>query len=594
MTWIKLNDAATGDLVSAQKVNEIHSALRTDMVGRGSFAGVSDQQKNGTVALPWQEGHFVDLFINGVQFSPSISQAESNTVVSGQVRSTSNQPAFITPSGSGASATVNAASTDLVININGTRFTLTSDIALSSLTLAPSTNNTALINGTNVLGDDESRTLGEYGHNVQTMVIDTAGSEFTSRVGSYHAIQINNGVDDEYFLGYIQSSTEILGCFRGWFLDSSLDPINRITISNNDTLTIMSTGWVFVDSSGTAEVIYNQPQWGGKEPSSPSTGDHWFDTSINEWKRYNGTIFVQIAQVLLGIVVLDDTDCVAARSFDFFTPNSRTGNIYPEIESANIVTNKLAKSLAIINNNRKSYEFSNPSWDITTDLATSADLYDATEQSSTFYYLYLDENGDEILSDIEPQYRQDKLGWFFPSNTWRCLGQVFNNSGSTFDQMRTFPGNAHDQAVDKLEMIMPTGVTFGIGFATLSGWTTGNQYGTGIIRSTDSFHVTQGGLYHFEWRYRVSVATAVLREHFVRIQNTTRSIQIDSSISNRFGATTGSALQDDMSFEFTGYIEHPNDDHTLQFNAIGTADVTLEEGKLIVTRVQPPYYSSIL
>jgi hypothetical protein len=71
-------------------------------------------------------------------------------------------------------------------------------------------------------------------------------------------------------------------------------------------------------------------------------------------------------------------------------------------------------------------------WNITTDLEAGQ-----VEASSTYYYLYITETGQPVMSSTRPYARPDLKGRYHPHESWRMIGVAFNNSGSDIDQIAT-------------------------------------------------------------------------------------------------------------------------------------------------------------
>ena len=428
-----LNDRSDGETITKEFFNDIHQALNGDLVGRNSSGVPTASQNLGTAAIPWGTIRAGGLVIGGSSIDTSQIITPTHRVTAGATRATSNQPAFLVPAGAGNgnTGTIDGTPTSLVFSVAGSSFTLSADLSLTGLTTAPSTNNTALVNDSDAADQASTRTWGEPDAEKISITIDTAGSEITSRVGEYAAFSINNGTETEYFTAFIASSTELTDCKRGYFYDESLAPINRIVFTNNDTITLMSLGYVFLDQDlTTTDVTYTEPQYQNEAPSSPATGDYWFDIPNALWKRYDGAVFQTVNRTLVGWIVIDDTDAVSARSIDFDARYARDLEMPVEISTTSIARVKNQYSMVNVAGQEIKYFTDRPVWNITTDLATSADMYNATEQASTFYFLYIDDEGKEIMSDIEPYRRQDLQGFYHPHNPWRMVGSAFNDASS--------------------------------------------------------------------------------------------------------------------------------------------------------------------
>lgn len=426
-----LTNRSDGQTILDTFFNDIHQAINSDFVGRNTSGVPTSGQSLGTTAIPWGSLRANGLVINGSSVDVSQISAPPFRVVSGKTRSASNQPQFIDPAGSagGLSFTVLGSATNLVFDTNGATSTLTTDIAKSSLTAAPSTNNTCLVNDTTAADQQETFTWGENDCTKDYITIDNVGTEITALDGTQAAFLTENG---EAFICTVDTSNNRLWkCLRGFFYNSAGNPVNRASLNNNDTLTLLKLGYVFVDDDlSTIDVTYTQPVYQFDAPSAPSSGDYWFDIGNSVWKRYDGVQFQLVDRTFIGWFASDDTDCLYSRCVDFdkrYKPDYAMG--------INVQTTEIAEltgPLQKVNVAGEEITFGNDrnTWNITADLAPSADLYNSTEQASTTYYLYVKDTGDLVISDIEPYQRPDFYGYYHPHNPWRCVGQMYNDGSS--------------------------------------------------------------------------------------------------------------------------------------------------------------------
>lgn len=408
--------------------NELQTALNTDFVGRNSSGVPTPGQNLGTAAIPWGTLRAGALVINGSSVDTTQVATPPYRVVSGATRAASNQPAFLVPNGSALSVIVDGTPTSLVYDVNGQSYTLSADITKSSLTAAPSSNNTCLVNDSTLADAYETRVVGENGYHLPYITIDTIGSEISALDGKTASFLLGT----EIFICRVDTTNNrLINCRRGFFYNSSLAPLNRETIANNDTITLLKTGWLFLDSDGTTvDVTYNEPVYSFTSPASPATGDYWFDLGTNLWKRYDGASFQTISRTFIGWVANSSSACIGARCVTFDATFKSDDTIVPSVQSTEIVRGSVVGGLVSVAGNRIEYKSTRPTWNITTDLASSADLYSATEQASRNYYLYVSDEGEEIISDIHPYVRPDLLGKYHPHNPWRAIGYAFNNGSS--------------------------------------------------------------------------------------------------------------------------------------------------------------------
>lgn len=427
-----LTNRSSGQTIVEAFFNDIHTAFNADFVGRNSSGVPTSGQSLGTSAFPWGTGRFNGLVIGGSTLDVSQISAPANRVVSGTIRATSNQPIFLDPAGAagGASFDLLATGTDFIFDVNGVSNTISADITKSGLTVAPSANNTALIDDTDAVDQAATRTWGEAGER-KSITIDNAGTEITSRVGEYHAFSHGTG---EIFYGKIASATSITKVRRGFAYDAAGNPFNREVFTNNDTLTLLNTGYVFVDDDGaTVDVSFNEPVWSSEEPSGAVSGDYWieFDTSLV--KRHNGTIFVAVDRVFSGWVFLDDTDCIGARCIHFDARYKDQNDIDVEIDTTAVIKGSQNGKIINVAGTEIEYQDGVAVWNMANDLASGADMYDATEQANRDYYFYISDKGEPKISDIEPYDFQGVR--YHPHNPWRLVATGFNDGSSDLTEV---------------------------------------------------------------------------------------------------------------------------------------------------------------
>ena len=420
---------SSGDVQDESWYNDFRSALIGAVVGRNPSTGVvASGQDIGSAVTPWGALYATSLVIGGSTVDLGSLTGAANAILSGQIVSTSIRPDFLRAAGSAATVTVEGATTSLVLNIDGTSTTIAADLAETSLTVAPSSNNTALVDDTALTGQESSKWQGEDG---TIITIDTVGTEISNRVGQYAVFKTST----EYLLAYIESATELSNVYRGYFLNSSGVPLERVALSNNDTLTIMSGGWVFVeDDSLTVDVTYTSPIYSVTEPSSPATGDYWFDLVAGKWKRYGGSAFAEVNRIPIGIAVVDETNCIASRSFDLnkvFNSDNPVATKYISTTVISAVEFDFDISVYGTSVNTRHTEIE---WDIATDLESGV-----SEGASTTYFAYITETGKPVLSDKKPYDLRGSLkGWYHPYNSWRAIGYIENDGSSDFESTTLF------------------------------------------------------------------------------------------------------------------------------------------------------------
>lgn len=415
-----------GDVIDSSHLNELTLTLLGDFVGRNT-SGVPSVGKNlGTLALPWGNVYAQGIVLNGLSLDTSQITSLANRIVSGKTRALSQQPDFITPNGAELSFILKGATTNLVLSINNVATTVSTDITKTGITAAPSTNNTCQVNKAGLSND---KYFGEYKDGI--LPLDTMGSEISALVGQ--VIALKNGT--EIMIGYLKSTTALTSVYRGYFFDSSGNPLTRQNLSDNTVLTLLKLGWVFVENNGTTvDVSYKTPVTAYVAPTSPAAGDYWFDMTNQVWKRYNGASWDIINRMLVGVVASDSTNTIAARSFDFYKAFSDFNNVELEIFSTEIVRSTNLQNRVSVYGTEIQTSNALLNWNITTDLESPQ-----TEAVSTPYFLYLTTEGKQVMSNERPYDRKDLKGLYHPYHSWRCIGYVKNNASSNIDAVAVLP-----------------------------------------------------------------------------------------------------------------------------------------------------------
>lgn len=498
-----LNNRSIGQTILDTFFNDIHSALDGDFVGRGATGIPTAGQNLGTLALPWGVVYAANINLNGSSLDTSKIVSAPNRVVSGKTRSGINQPAFITPNGAAASCLIAAATTNLILSINGAGVTVNTDITKGSLTLAPSSNNTAAVNDSSLAGSALTKLQGERG-SPGDITIGTVGSNISGAVGKWKAFKLVHSATTEYFLAYVESTTKLSHCYRGFFYDSSLNPINPVAISSADTITLMNLGWLFMTNDATTvDVTYNTPVWSATSPSSPATGDYWYDMVNQTWKRYDGASFQIINRTWIGMVVLDSSNCVAARSVDFANTYAAKNTFDLEVNSgtATIIQAKRANSQINVKGQELYFGQELPTWVGANNYVSSTDYY-AAFAISTNYYLYIKDDGTLAITDIAPIYRNDLYGWYARHAPWRCIAIAATDGSSNWAWVSTFP---NEVACQQNEILLLTANGYGSTNTKIRQWTTVSKnigLSMTLVQSAtlgDSFVINEDGIYSISY-----------------------------------------------------------------------------------------------
>lgn len=347
-----------------------------------------------------------------------------NKILSGKSRSGSSQLVALDPDGTSDEVVLRGASTNFIYKVEGIQVTISTDVTLDNLQLASGdgTTDVAAVDDTAVADTEITKTLGENG---TTITIDGVGSEITSLVGKRATFRINNGSTDEFFTAFVNSSTELTKCRRGYFFNTSDSPIPRIAIADDDVITLMKATWIFANTVGNIVASFLEPIYDVEQPTATS-GQFWFDLTNDKWQVANGVIFEDADATLIGETVQDDTGCVGARTHEIAVALDTLNNSFIELENASTVRTTVAAATINVFGSKVEIKYDFIRWNMASDLDSGV-----SESASTTYHMYVDELGNAIISDVAPyDRREDLLGYYHPHQTWRSLGSIENDSSS--------------------------------------------------------------------------------------------------------------------------------------------------------------------
>jgi len=405
-------------------------SLATSLAGEVERLRFAIKEIKGTDVAQWYSSSSYSLGSLGTAIGGGLP---NNRLASGRTRSgaspASSQSIALVPHGTDRTVTLKGATTNFVYFIAGTQYTISTDVTLTSLTAAPSTNNTCLVNDAGCSDQEDTKYLGEYGSEI---TVDNMGTEISALIGKLAAFKLDNGSTSEYFVARVHSATQLTHIRRGQLFDSADAEFPRIVFSDNDTITLMKLAWIFAKTDGTLTVSYGNPRVSKDEPVTPASGDYWFDTVNNVWKIYNATTWDTAGATLVGYCMQTTSACIAARSFDYYKAHDDLNTLELEQYDNTEIRSRRRGDVIVVNGTGVKYDPDFVRWDIDTDLDTGA------EAADTLYFLYVTESGESFISVTGPTFMPERRGLYHPSHTYRCVGQVHNNSSSNFEALISY------------------------------------------------------------------------------------------------------------------------------------------------------------
>lgn len=398
-------------------IDQYRTALSGDFVPRNASGVPTDGAgNNGTATYQWKNIYLKNnLYRNGQLLDlGQLAASAGFQIVSGEDNA-DGFPDFLQAPGSTTTCIIAADADDLVMVINSTDVTVTADITVSSLTLAPSTNNTCAVDNTTLADQNYTKFIGEYDDD--SLTIDTIGTEISSLDGTIQAFK--HGAGAEFFLAYVDTTNNKL-----WPIKRGIGGTAREVLSNNDVITLMKINAIFLGSDGsTTYKTVTHPSWGDTDPGSATSGDWHFNTTTRIWKKYNGSAWEQVDAVYLGLAICDETynQKVEPEDFDISWNGEALGNLtYLSASTIRVNLKKISvKGITHVPN------------DMGKIITMGTDMESGiSEASDTTFYIYVDKNMDIFFSSIRPRRSDKKNASYHPYKYYRYIGSVYNDTSS--------------------------------------------------------------------------------------------------------------------------------------------------------------------
>jgi hypothetical protein len=435
---------------TTDQYNAITDALQGNQVMRDS-AGVPEDNVHDigrpSSGRPRTMYLGTGLNVAGKDIDFSAIALQETGITSGAAK-TSGYPQYLQAGGGGNDYfKILATATPLEMTIDGEAYSLENDLQSADLGLAPGSNNTCLVNDTLLADQENTKTIGEWGYHI---IIDTIGTEITALDGTVQVFNLNNGVDDELFIAKVDTTNNKLTPIKRGICGTS-----RIAFANNDTVTLLKGHHIFLDNDlATIGTTTTYPVWASAAPTSPATGDRWFDVANRTWKRYSGASWEQRGEIYLGYAVCDATDCLYVEPEDFNL--GWNDSLY----HGGVIGERLSGKLIIKTPLRVNVAGQ--------DILINSDIEPASFTSGGWAYVYVDNVGALQISAIPPRKKDQKKGLYHPNEYYRLIGVYYNYGGlasaiSNSDGMVELP---NDSFYSSHEFKLFSGASGSAGFTT--------------------------------------------------------------------------------------------------------------------------------
>jgi microcystin-dependent protein len=425
---------------SSEHVNQYKTALVGDIVPRNNSGQPESNAGNlGTNNYPFNQLHVKTINVGGATLDSTAFGSSATAITSARTTGNSNKPDFLRAAGTDG-FTLLATAKNFSFRANGVGADITADIDVANITTIGAGERTAQVDNDQLTGDVRSKLVGE----LDGFKINNTGGKVDGVRNQYVAFK--HATTGEIIYGYhsYESDTqETIGAgMRGAFIDESGNPIKRQPITNGDSLELLSLGVVFIDAdTKQIDVTYSEPTTSKDQPTSPQAGDYWYSLTTNKWNRWDGVEWqTTLNRLPIGLIVCDETGCIATHSFDL-------GNIYSADNSlvTYIADDKTIKTFKAQDAKLSIYGSSVQlnyqacfTWSILEDAenAISADLEAGlTLTANTQYYLYLKHDLTPIISDEAPRQRKDLKGDYHPYEAWRYIATYATDASSNWQEV---------------------------------------------------------------------------------------------------------------------------------------------------------------
>lgn len=391
----------------------------------------------GSNAAQWYATPVTDL----TQIRSALgSTLATSKITSGPSSLYSSASRFLLPGNSTPTVSVLGQTTAVVYAIGGQPYTISSNLVVGPLTLAPAAS--AIVADAGQVGQESSKWQGE---DSSTLLISNASASITNLIGSYAAFKVVSNGNSEYFMGFVNSASSLTNCLRGYFFSNSASavlPIDRIPISNGNTISLCKLTWLYGNTASAVVVGYTPPSISNATPSSPAIGDYWFNLATQVWMTYNSSVWMTASATLLGVCVQDTANTIAARSFDPYAVTLPYSNlILANNGSASLIAQNFGSKLGV-GVNLLDFKNTRPVWSSTVMDPNFSTAFSA----STTYWAYIGEQGQLYLSNEKPyQSANNGQGWYHPYEVWRAVGYAPTNSSTAFSAatLTTYPLDAN-------------------------------------------------------------------------------------------------------------------------------------------------------
>lgn len=437
-----LTSIGTGSPVNAtgDQLDQYKAALGGNLVPRNTSGVPTDLGGDlGTASYRFNQLNVSTAVIGGTAIDPTVLTSKNNRLTAYRVDSNDFPNHLVAGGANSLTVTLHCTSTACTGVINGTSFSLTSNVNFS-ITAGYTNNNTLALNeaGWTAASSAEQQSL-VFGEKAQESTIinyDGAGTNISG---------LSTG--DKVFFYATNSSAEIEIVYAEMITvgaTGTLRPLwrgvdssgTRRKFRDNDVWRLCKATWLFIDTSGTAYTTTVHPIEAEVLPSAGTAGRYIYLTGAQTWYYDDGATVTQVSRMPIGIGISHNTtDCsywVVLPEWDMFKDtyfNHKKSDVQIQFAIDPLSTSKGLLVNGSVKVGSKIFTYNNRR----INTATSADRIDSTADIAAvgIKYVYASySTGQLVFSDVMPRRWMDGV-YFHPNKMHRCIG-VFFHSATAF------------------------------------------------------------------------------------------------------------------------------------------------------------------
>ena len=438
-----LTSIGTGSPVNAtgDQLDQYKAALGGNLVPRNTSGVPTDLGGDlGTASYRFNQLNVSTAVIGGTAIDPTVLTSKNNRLTAYRVDANDFPNHLVAMGANSLTVQLHCTSTACTGVINGTSFSLTSNVNFT-IAAGYTNNNTLAINESSWTAassqEQQSLVFGEKSHESVIMNYDGAGTNISGLSTGDKVFFYGTNSSAEIEIVYAEMITvgatgTLRPLWRG--VDSSG---TRRKFRDNDVWRLCKATWLFIDTAGTAYTTTVHPIEAEVLPSAGTAGRYIYLTGSQAWYYDDGASITQVSRIPIGVGISHNTtDCsywAVLPEWDMFKDtyfNHKKSDVQIQFAIDPLSTSKGLIINGSVKVGNKTFTYNNRR----INTATSADRIDSTADISAvgIKYVYASySTGQLVFSDVMPRKWFDGV-FFHPNKMNRCVGFFFHTSSAFY------------------------------------------------------------------------------------------------------------------------------------------------------------------